>query len=49
MNIKKMLQTWETDLEAEAKQGNREAIEILDWLKKNRWLRFQRHRTQNGK
>lgn len=36
MSIKKMLQAWETDLETEAKQGNQEAIEILEWMKRNR-------------
>ena len=43
MTIKQTLQDWETTLEAEAKEGNTDAIEILDWMKRNRWLKSQRH------
>ena len=43
MTIKQTLQDWETTLKREATEGNQDAIEILDWLKKNRWLKSQRH------
>ena len=43
MSIKKTLQSWETTLEQEAKQGNEDAIAILDYMKRNRWMKSQRH------
>ena len=43
MNIKQTLQGWEDTLAQEAKEGNDDAKAILDWMKKNRWLRSQRH------
>ena len=43
MNIKQTLQGWEDTLAQEAKEGNDDAKVILDWMKKNRWLRSQRH------
>ena len=43
MNIKQKLQGWETTLEQEAKDGNEDAQVILDWMKRNRWLKSQRH------
>ena len=43
MNIKKKRQGWEITLEQEAKDGNEEAQVSLHWMKRNRWLRFQRH------
>ena len=45
MSIKKTLQSeaWDRFLRQEAEQGNEDAIAILDWLKKNRWLKSQRH------
>ena len=42
MNIKQTLQGWEDTLAQEAKEGNDDAKAILDWMKKNRWLRSQR-------
>ena len=45
MNIKKTLQGWEDTLAQEAKEGNQDTIEILDWMKKNRWLRSQRQQS----
>ena len=43
MNIKKTLQGWKDTLAQEPKEGNQDAIEILDWMKRNRWLKSQRH------
>ena len=43
MKIKKTLQGWEKTLDQEAKEGNEDAITILDWMKRNRWLKSQRH------
>ena len=45
MSIKKDLQSGRSDkfLRQEAEQGNEDAIAILDWMKKNRWLKSQRH------
>ena len=42
MNIKKTLQGWEDTLAQEAKEGNDDAKAILNWMKKNRWLKSQR-------
>ena len=42
MNIKKTLQGWEDTLAQEATEGNQDAIEILNWMKRNRWLKSQR-------
>ena len=43
MSIKKTLQNWETTLEQEAREGNEDAIAILDWMKRNRWKKSQKH------
>ena len=43
MTIKQTLQDWESTLEQQAKEGNEDAIEILNWMKNNRWLKSQRH------
>ena len=45
MNIKKDLQSGESDrfLRQEAEQGNEDAIAILDWMKRNRWLKSQQY------
>ena len=43
MSIKQTLQDWETTLKREATEGNSDAIEILNWMKKNRWLKSQSH------
>lgn len=45
MSIKKDLQSdkWDRFLRQEAEQGNEDAIAILDWIKRNRWLKSQRH------
>lgn len=41
MSIKETLQSeeWDRFLRQEAEAGNEDAIEILNWMKKNRWLR----------
>ena len=43
MSIKKTLQSesWDRFLRQEAEQGNEDAI--LDWMKRNRWLKSQKH------
>ena len=40
-----MLQSkeWDKFLRKEAKDGNEDAQYILDWMKRNSWLRSQRH------
>ena len=43
MTIKQTLQDWETTLQREATEGNEDAIAVLGWLKKNRWLKSQSH------
>lgn len=45
MSIKQTLQSeeWDCFLRSEAAEGNKDAIEILNWMKKNRWFRSQRH------
>ena len=43
MEMKKMLQGWETTLEQQARDGNADAQAILDWMKKSRWRKSQRH------
>ena len=43
MSIKKTLLSWEATLEQEAREGNEDAIAILDWMKRNRWLKSQRN------
>ena len=45
MSIKKTLQSesWDRFLRQEAEAGNEDAIEILKWMKKNRWLKSQKH------
>ena len=43
MSIKKTLQSWESTLEQEAKQGNEDAQVIFDWMKRNGWLKSQKH------
>ena len=43
MNIKRTLQGWEETLTQEAKDGNDDAIAILDWMERNRWKKAQRH------
>ena len=43
MNIKQTLQGWEDTLAQEAKEGNDHAKASLDWMKKNRWLKSQKH------
>lgn len=40
-SIKKTLQSeqWDRFLRSEAEAGNEDAIEILKWMKKNRWMK----------
>lgn len=44
-SIKKTLQSdeWQQALKKEASEGNEDASEILKWMKKNRWLKTQKH------
>ena len=44
-SLKKTLQSeqWDRFLRSEAEQGNEDAMEILKWMKKNRWLKSQKH------
>ena len=44
LSIKKTLQSaeWDRFLRAEAKLGNEDTKVILDYMKKNRWMRSQR-------
>ena len=45
MSIKKTLQSeeWDRFLRQEAQDGNEDAIAIIDWMKRNRWLKSQKH------
>lgn len=49
-SIKKTLQSesWDRFLRQEAQEGNSDAIEILKWRKKNRWLKSQKHLPPRG-